>query len=99
MREWTNTWADGRVLRGGSYLDALAECAPSKRQRATEDLRGNLEVDNPRPGGVTMEVPVVPPGAGGFARLPTGPMTMTMPNATIKNVTGNRLGDGLSLLR
>src|SRR5438067_5223096 len=63
---------------------------------ATEDLRGNLEVDNPRPGGVRMEIPVVPPGAGGFARLPTGPMRMNLPNATVKNVTGNRLGDGLS---
>jgi formylglycine-generating enzyme required for sulfatase activity len=41
VREWTNTWADGRVLRGGSYLDTLAESAPSKRQRATEDLRGH----------------------------------------------------------
>jgi formylglycine-generating enzyme required for sulfatase activity len=41
VREWTNTWADGRVLRGGSYLDSLAESVPSKRQRATEDLRGH----------------------------------------------------------
>lgn len=41
VREWTNTWADGRVLRGGSYLDTLVESAPSKRQRATEDLRGH----------------------------------------------------------
>jgi formylglycine-generating enzyme required for sulfatase activity len=41
VREWTNTWADGRVLRGGSYLDSLAESAPSKRQRATDDLRGH----------------------------------------------------------
>lgn len=41
VREWTNTWADGRVLRGGSYLDPLADCAPSKRQRASADLRGH----------------------------------------------------------
>ena len=41
VREWTNTWADGRVLRGGSYLDPLAECAPSKRLRAAADLRGH----------------------------------------------------------
>lgn len=41
VREWTNTWAEGgRVLRGGSYLDALAACAPSRRLRATDDLRG-----------------------------------------------------------
>jgi formylglycine-generating enzyme required for sulfatase activity len=41
VREWTNTWADGRVLRGGSYLDPLADCAPSKRLRANDDLRGH----------------------------------------------------------
>ncbi|HEY6958462.1 MAG TPA: SUMF1/EgtB/PvdO family nonheme iron enzyme [Candidatus Limnocylindria bacterium] len=41
VREWTNTWAEGaRVLRGGSYLDALDACAPSRRLRATDDLRG-----------------------------------------------------------
>jgi formylglycine-generating enzyme required for sulfatase activity len=41
VREWTNTWADGgRVLRGGSYLDPLAECLPAKRLRATDDQRG-----------------------------------------------------------
>lgn len=41
VREWTNTWAEGgRVLRGGSYLDALADCAPSRRLRAASDLRG-----------------------------------------------------------
>jgi len=41
VREWTNTWADGRVLRGGSYADAMSECAPSRRLRPTEDLRGH----------------------------------------------------------
>ena len=41
VREWSNTWADGRVLRGGSYLDPLADCAPSKRLRPTDDLRGH----------------------------------------------------------
>jgi formylglycine-generating enzyme required for sulfatase activity len=41
VREWTNTWADGRVLRGGSYLDRLAECIPSARLRATDQLFGH----------------------------------------------------------
>ena len=41
VREWTNTWADGRVLKGGSYLDALADCLPAKRLRTTEDLAGH----------------------------------------------------------
>ncbi len=40
VREWTNTWAEGRVLRGGSYLDTLSESAPQKRLRAHDDLRG-----------------------------------------------------------
>ena len=41
VREWTNTWADGRVLRGGSYLDSLADCAPNKRLRSTDELFGH----------------------------------------------------------
>lgn len=41
VREWTNTWADGRVLKGGSYLDALAECVPSARLRASSELTGH----------------------------------------------------------
>jgi formylglycine-generating enzyme required for sulfatase activity len=41
VREWTNTWADGRVLKGGSYLDALAECVPSARLRASAELTGH----------------------------------------------------------
>ena len=41
VREWTNTWADGRVLRGGSYLDSLADCIPSARLRATDELFGH----------------------------------------------------------
>ena len=41
VREWTNTWADGRVLRGGSYLDALADAEPTRRLRASADLRGH----------------------------------------------------------
>jgi formylglycine-generating enzyme required for sulfatase activity len=41
VREWTNTWADGRVLKGGSYLDPLAECTPSRRLRPSADLRGH----------------------------------------------------------
>ena len=41
VREWTNTWADGRVLRGGSYVDSLRECTPSARLRATDELFGH----------------------------------------------------------
>ena len=41
VREWTNTWADGRVLKGGSYLDDLAVCLPSNRLRPTSELSGH----------------------------------------------------------
>ncbi len=41
VREWTNTWADGRVLKGGSYLDELADCLPHKRFRPSDDLHGH----------------------------------------------------------
>ncbi len=38
VREWTNSWVNGRVLRGGSYRDRLAECAPARRLYAKELL-------------------------------------------------------------
>ena len=41
VREWTNTWADGRVLKGGNYLDGLRECVPSARFRPAESLAGH----------------------------------------------------------
>jgi formylglycine-generating enzyme required for sulfatase activity len=41
VREWTNTWADGRVLKGGSYLDAFADCAPSRSFRQGPSLDGH----------------------------------------------------------
>jgi formylglycine-generating enzyme required for sulfatase activity len=41
VREWTNTWAEGRVLKGGSYLDALADCHPANRLRPTAELFGH----------------------------------------------------------
>ncbi len=40
VREWTNTYADGRVCRGGSYLDPLEASRPSARQYAAGDLAG-----------------------------------------------------------
>ena len=35
-------------------------------------------------------------GPGGIDSLPQGAVTMSMPGASIKQVSGNRLGDGLS---
>jgi len=64
---------------------------------ATADLRGHLEVDDPRPAGVTLDMPAPPGvGPGGMDSLSQGTIHMDLPGASIKNVTGNRLGDGLS---
>jgi len=41
VREWTNTWSDGRVLRGGSSLDARDDAMLTRRLRATDGLRGH----------------------------------------------------------
>ena len=64
---------------------------------ATGDVGGHPEVDNPRPAGVSLDMPSMPgTGPGGIDSLPQGAVTMNMPGASIKQVTGNRLGDGLS---
>jgi hypothetical protein len=64
---------------------------------ATEDNDGHPEVDSPHPGGVAIEMPNAPPtGAGGIAAGGQPTTTMNLPYATIKSVTGGRLGDGLS---
>jgi hypothetical protein len=52
----------------------------------TKDVRGMAEVDNPKGGGVELQI-VVPE--------PPYVITMTMPHAHGRNVTGSRLGDGL----
>ena len=62
---------------------------------ATLDLRGNPQVDGARKEGVTMQV-LTPDGGEGV--ISSGPafVTLNMPNASAMNITGNRLGDGLS---
>jgi len=57
---------------------------------ATVDLRGNVEVDTRHGGGVELCMPNPVPMPG----LPCIPMYM--PRARVANVTGSRLGDGLS---
>jgi hypothetical protein len=57
---------------------------------ASVDLRGNVYVDSRRPGSVELCMPNPMPTPG----MPCIPMVM--PNATIMNVTGSRLGDGVS---
>lgn len=53
---------------------------------ATKDLRGNAELDNAKTGGT--EITIVDPA------IPNTFITMVMPNAHGRNVTGSRLGDG-----
>lgn len=62
---------------------------------ATQDLRGNPQVDGVRTGGVTMQVLMPDVGEGVISSGPSY-VTMNMPNASAGSVTGNRLGDGLS---
>ncbi len=62
---------------------------------ATLDMRGNPVVDGAKNGGVHLSIAIPPAGFGG----PPGPpdiMEMYMPDAAVTNVTGNRLGDGVS---
>lgn len=64
---------------------------------ATSDLRGNPQVDSAQPSGLSMEMPAPPStGPGGIGGLSQGSYTMNLPYASIRSVTGNRLGDGLS---
>jgi hypothetical protein len=53
----------------------------------TGDVRGMAEVDNPKGGGVNLTI--------GDPLHPDSIVTMTMPYAHGRNVTGSRLGDGL----
>ena len=52
----------------------------------TRDLRGMTEVDNPKGGGVELTI---------VQEEPPHVVTMIMPHAHGRNVTGSRLGDGL----
>jgi hypothetical protein len=63
---------------------------------ATDDLRGNIQVDGVRSGGVTMDMPFIPGMGGGIQTSATGTVSMNMPDARVTNVTGGRLGDGVS---
>ena len=64
---------------------------------ATDDLRGNIQVDGVKTGGVTMDMPFVPGGGGGGIQTSaTGMVSMNMPGASVTNVTGGRMSDGVS---
>ena len=62
---------------------------------ATVDVHGHPQVDAARKGGVSMRMEIPIAGAGGTS-LPPEFVEMNFPNAIDANVTGSRLGDGLS---
>ena len=59
---------------------------------ATVDARGNPTVDGARKGGVHLSIALPPSGMPG----PPDILEMYMPDAAVTNVTGGRLGDGVS---
>jgi len=64
---------------------------------ATDDLRGNPQIDSGRSGGMTMQMAKPGTGiAGSFGASSTPYYEMNLSNATARNITGGRLGDGLS---
>jgi hypothetical protein len=62
---------------------------------ATVDLHGQSQIDGAHKGGIRFPMVIPQAGIGG---PPTAPsmVIMDLPDATTANVTGNRLGDGLS---
>lgn len=63
---------------------------------ATMDLRGNRVADGGRKGGVTMTMAIPQAGFGGPGTGAPDMIVMNMPDAATANVTGSRLGDGVS---
>ena len=66
---------------------------------ATEDLRGNPQVDSGKGGGMEIDSLTAIPSTEGMTQgmsQPGGVVQMNMPFATARNVSGSRLGDGLS---
>ncbi|HET7084739.1 MAG TPA: hypothetical protein VFI23_08220 [Rhizomicrobium sp.] len=65
---------------------------------ATDDLRGNVQVDGAKPpaGGTVLNMPAPPPIQNGIDGMAGTTLAMNMPDAHIVNVTGGRLNDGVS---
>ena len=65
---------------------------------ATDDLRGNVVIDMARRKGMpmTLDMPVASASGGGMQVMASPTVTMNIPDAQIVNVTGSRLGDGVS---
>jgi hypothetical protein len=64
---------------------------------ATEDMRGNPQVDGGKAGGLTITFQPPPMASGGGGIVPqAGFQTLNLPYASARNVSGGRLGDGLA---
>jgi hypothetical protein len=62
----------------------------------TKDLRGMAEIDNPKGGGIELQIsmPLLTADGSMSANTPSV-VTMNMPHAHARNASGSRLGDGL----
>lgn len=79
----------------GEKLAAVTHPIQAWYTTATDDLRGRPQVDSGKGGGITLDtLPIQIPGGG--LQSPQGAVQLNMPGATTREVTGNRLGNGLS---
>jgi hypothetical protein len=63
---------------------------------STSDLRGNNTVDSNKPTGLTVDYQGITGTDSGGMPIAPSMSTLNLGNATIRNVTGNRLNDGVS---
>jgi hypothetical protein len=63
---------------------------------ATTDLRGNNTIDSNKPTGLTVDYQGITGTDSGGMSIAPSMSTLNLGNATIRNVTGNRLNDGVS---
>jgi hypothetical protein len=85
------------TLRQGARLATTTRAIQAFYVTATQDVRGNRELDTPRPmTGLTIDMPAYFNSSTGGNALAQGSITLTLPSARMKAVTGNRLDDGLS---
>lgn len=80
----------------GAKLATVSHPIQAWYTTATGDLRGNPQVDGGKSGGIVLDfLPLQAPDGGEVSAQP-GVLQLNMPGATVRNVTGNRLGNGLS---
>ncbi len=98
-----NIWIMHPTLLGPYENSAQAERLATSRSpvqalygTGTVDLRGQVVPDGGRKGGVTMTMAMPPAGFGGPATGAPDMVVMNIPDGVATNVTGSRLGDGVS---